>query len=292
MRARRVLALGIGSGVASFVLFLLITLVMLRSQIVNLSFLFLDTRCEVKSVKKALQTFSETGHFPQSIESDLELYATALCSYYGKDSSTYEQKFISHDPVKALKLLRLLIKNHPRSFVVDRSAFAVIVYTDVLMRLEREPNILQDLECDKETLQMEYEAQLSIANGCGTFLVYSADSAFIDGDYKRAFHYFRRQGLSEGLIYCHEYGIGTAPLPKMIIWALKGVGWLLGDFDSYNYWLLKSEYNSILEERKRNRDRKGFNHITQYKCERECRSGVGYTHCWVATMDSVSQNIS
>lgn len=251
MTVRKVLGLGIGLGVASFGLCLLITLIVFRSQIFNLSFLLLDTRCESKKIERVLQTFSKTGHFPESIEPDLKLYVTAICSYYGKSSFTHDQTFIPLDKVEALKSLRLLIKNYPRSFVIDRAVFALIVYSDIWWMLERTPNILLELECDKETFEMEYESQLSIANVCGAGLSSSAGSSFMNGDYKSAFHYFRRQGFSVGAIYCYEYGIGTEPLPKMLIWVLKGIGWLLGDFDSYEYWLFESEYNSILKEEKK-----------------------------------------
>ena len=68
---------------------------------------------------------------------------------------------------------------------------------------------------------MEYESQLAILNACGLFLGSSADISFIDGDYGSAFHYFRRQGFSEGAIYCYEYGIGTPPLAKHVDMGVK-----------------------------------------------------------------------
>lgn len=249
MTTHRAFWIGIGAGVAFFALFLIITFITIRSHIFNLSFLIWDTRIEEKSVEKVLRTVSEAGLFPKSIRPDLKLYVMAICSYYGKSSFTHNQTVIPQDKIKALNSLRLLIKTYPRSFVINRAVLSQLVYADVLMMLERNPILLSELKCDKETLEMEYESQLAILNACGLFLGSSADISFIDGDYGSAFHYFRRQGFSEGAIYCYEYGIGTPPLPSMWIWVLKGVGWLLGDFDSYDYWLLQSEYNGILERR-------------------------------------------
>ncbi|MEG2465769.1 MAG: hypothetical protein RSB14_07110, partial [Kiritimatiellia bacterium] len=95
-------------------------------------------------------------------------------------------------------------------------------------------------------------AQFSIANAYGDRLTDAADSFFINGEYRKAFLYFRRRGLRAGAIYCYEYGVGTTQLPKILIWILKGCGWILGDFNPYDYRLLSGVYNNILEERNRN----------------------------------------
>ncbi|MEG1573319.1 MAG: hypothetical protein RR328_07180, partial [Bacteroidales bacterium] len=218
MISRKVLGFGIGLGMSLFILFLLVTLIFLRYQIFNLAFDSLDMRYDDKKIEKALQTLSETGQLPQSIEPDLELFIVAFCSYHGKSPATYEQRFIPANYIKALKSLRLLIKNHPTSFVRSRAFLAVDVYIEVGMRLERKPDILLELKCDEETFMAEFYAQFSIANAYGDRLTDAADSFFINGEYRKAFLYFRRRGLRAGAIYCYEYGVGTTQLPKILIW--------------------------------------------------------------------------
>ena len=236
-----------------FSVFIFIVLVLIRHLLFNSLYLLWETRCDNRKVEKALQILSETGHFPQNIEPDLELYATAICSYYGKSDYTHEQCIIPVDYIEALDKLRLLIEKYPSSFVVNRAIFAVIVYSQVWPIIQKKPNVLLKLRCDKERLKIEYYSQLSIANAYGYFLETTADDAFHNGDYEKAFHYYRRQGIKSGMIYCYEYGVGTAPLPKVFIWVLKGVAWALGDFDFYNYRFFCSEYNAILEKRSANK---------------------------------------
>lgn len=230
-----------------FLLFLLTLLVLSRRQLFNSLYSLEDMRCDNRTIKKTLQVLSETGSFPQSIEPDLKLYLTVICLYYGKSDCTYNQRVITEDHVEALKTLRLLIEKYPFSFVIDRAILAQIIYSDVWATIKKDPSVLSKLKCDKERLNAEYYSQLSIANAYGYDLGGSADNAFINGNYKKAFHYYRRQGISEGLIYCYEHGIGTKPLPKVLIWGFKSIGWLLGDFDFYSYKILSLEYNAILK---------------------------------------------
>lgn len=248
---------GLGCGVLFFVLFLLIALVLMRREILNSAFLYWDTKCEDEAIEATLCIFEETGHFPQNMDPALELYVTAFCSskyYVGRYHEG--EPIICHkgDPIKAVKALRTLIEKYPTAFVEQRTDLALLLYYDIWEIMEKDPSVAQKLGCDKNTLMMEWSFLKSIAHLYKSRTYSMADEDFMNGEYQAAFRHWRRRGLGEGTIYCLEYGVGTDPWPKPVVWILKRIGWLLGDFDSHDYWLSSSEYNTILREEHKQQD--------------------------------------
>lgn len=97
------------------------------------------------------------------------------------------------------------------------------------------------------------EALTNAEHLAGSFNVCDAnywlgDRYFSEGEYERAFDYWKRSGNTEYVLMCYEYGIGVEALPRFVVDITKMVLTSFLEFDRKEYYVIRMEYLNLAKK--------------------------------------------